>query len=153
MYAFTITTKDKCRHCINEFDSQLIKYLKSKGVDLSVAWYKLEESKFTKWHAHGYYTTKWERSDDDLFYVFFKKMDDRDAWVTYCTKSLLDVNTPFFLTEDDFEIEDELEKEREIDGLPLVALIIPEGVEGVPGVKHPEHPPDNIVSILPDGSQ
>lgn len=100
MYAFTITTKHKCRHCINDFDAELLKYLKSKGVNLVDVFYKVEYAKFTKWHAHGQYATKWETDKHEMFYVHFREIDDPDKWRSYCNKSLLDVGTPFFIEED-----------------------------------------------------
>lgn len=87
MYAVTITTKDKCRNCISAFDDELLIYLQSKGVCLINFWYKLEESKFTKWHAHGIYERKWETSKSDKFYVFFKECDDIERWMGYCEKN------------------------------------------------------------------
>ena len=94
MFAFTITTKDKCRHSIVEFEAEMFKYLVSKGVDLVGLFYKLEESKYTKWHAHGDYHKKWETSKDDKFYVHFKEITDIYSWHGYCTKSELDNGTP-----------------------------------------------------------
>lgn len=98
MFAFTITTKDKCRFCVNDFDSALIEYFKSKGILLKV-FYKLEESKYTKWHAHGEVDTKWETSKEDIFFVYFKEITDREKWLSYCSKNQLDKGTPFFLEE------------------------------------------------------
>lgn len=100
-YAFTITTKDKCRHCINQFDSELLSYLQSKNVRLHDLFYRLEQSKFTKWHAHGEIQEKWATSKDDKFYVHFKELTDPEKWRSYCNKSDLDVGTPFFIMEDD----------------------------------------------------
>lgn len=90
MYAFTVTTKDRCRHCIVEFDNELRLYFKEKGVPFDV-FYKLEESKFTKWHAHGEIGEKWETSKTDKFYVYFKEITDEAKWLGYCNKSELDV--------------------------------------------------------------
>lgn len=99
MYAFTVTTKDKCRHCIVDFDCAFLDYLKSKGVSLVNLYYKLEESKFTKWHAHGEIEHKWEVSKDDKFFCYFKEITDAEKWRGYCNKSELDKGTPFFLEE------------------------------------------------------
>lgn len=100
MYAFTITTKDKCRHCPNEFDAELQRYLQSKAVPLHNLFYKLEESKFTKWHAHGEVLAMWKTDKTDKFFVYFKEITDAEKWKSYCNKSLLDVGTPFFIEED-----------------------------------------------------
>lgn len=87
MYAITITTKDKCRHCINDFDNELQLYLLSKDVSIIDFWYKLEESKFTKWHCHGLYKEKWNTSPSDKFYVYFKECTDIEKWLGYSSKS------------------------------------------------------------------
>lgn len=92
MFAVTITTKDKCHNCPNEFDNELLLYLQSKGVDIVSFWYKLEESKYTKWHAHGVIndTEKWEVSKDDKFFAYFKECKDVGLWMGYCEKNEVD---------------------------------------------------------------
>lgn len=100
MYAFTVTTKDKCRHCIVEFDSAFLDYLKSKNVSLVNLFYKLEESKFTKWHAHGEIEQKWEVSKDDKFFVYFREITHAEKWRGYCMKSVLDRGVIVFLEEE-----------------------------------------------------
>lgn len=115
MYLFTITTKDKCRHCINDFDNELQVYLKSRDVPLDT-YYKLEESKYTKWHAHGLVGDKWELTKDSIFFVHFKRLeDDRPETIAqamgYINKAdfgmnhqeslnLLNKGTPYFIPEE-----------------------------------------------------
>lgn len=85
-FAITITTKDKCHDCPNDFDNELHIYLKSKGVDVLDFWYKLEYAKFTKWHCHGLYIKKWDTSPDDKFYAYFKVCTDVAGWMGYSEK-------------------------------------------------------------------
>jgi len=115
--AFTITTKDKCRHSIVEFEAEMFKYLISKGVDIVGLFYKLEESKFTKWHCHGVCNDRWKVEKGDKFFAYFKPISfTRDGdpmmsgWIDYCEKQQgkakefykanpLDEGIPYFIPE------------------------------------------------------
>lgn len=115
--AFTITTKDGCRHCPNEFDTELQRYLQSKGISLAGLYYKIEESKYTKWHAHGVCDNRWKVEKGDKFFAYFKPISfSRDGdplmsgWLDYCEKQQgkakefyknpLDNGIPYFIPEE-----------------------------------------------------
>lgn len=86
MFAFTVTTKDKCRNDILSFDTAFQTYLQSKGVSLVNLLYKLEESKYTKWHAHGIYKHTWNNEKGDIFFAYFKPIVDEAGWIQYIGK-------------------------------------------------------------------
>lgn len=107
-YAFTITTKLPCRHCPVEFDNALYKYFRSKNIDTDLIFYKIEESKYTKWHAHGIsnLVEHWNTDKHDDFFVYFKPITDLSGWTQYIKKSEvtkpvspLDNGVPYFIPE------------------------------------------------------
>lgn len=64
-------------------------------MDIVGLYYRLEESKYSKWHAHGVIDKRWKVHKGEKFYAYFKPVsfsviDGKpiaSGWLDYCEKN------------------------------------------------------------------
>ncbi|AXH73560.1 MAG: hypothetical protein [Cressdnaviricota sp.] len=86
-WAFTITTKTKCRWNKEEFESELLRQIVFNNSPHNLntdSYYIIEFAKNTGYHAHG--SSKTRLNVGTGFFIYNKEMTNEEAWYAYISK-------------------------------------------------------------------
>lgn len=84
-WAFTITTKSKCRHDETSFSKAIHNLIYELNIPTQDIFYRFEYADNTKWHTHGYSTQRFYFKNHD-FFIWWVPIDCFESWESYIRK-------------------------------------------------------------------